>query len=525
MSDDLMTDQQQVPEQQAAGRPAPQKPSGENRSAGNPSVEKPAGGKRPREKQKKAPFRGTGFLRLWTGETLSLAGTEITFMAIGITAVTTLAATPWQMGVLEAAESAAVLLLGLSAGVWADRYERRALMLVSNVARGLLLFAIPLLFWLDALTIPVLYGVVFLVGAFTLLFDSAMSAYLPRLLPRGQLERANSWMEASTSVGTVAGPGLAGLLIQVMSAPVALVVDCFSYLISCFTLAGLPKAPPSADPAADDERTADGANGAEAEGAPGEGAGPGAGEKRESHRKAVLKGLRLLRDDRIQRPMILAATHFNIFHAMFFAVHTLFVLRVLGFSPGLLGATSMAGGVAGLLGASCTPFLTRLLGQGRALVLAYAAPGVSAVLVPLAQQWDNRPLAVVLVSASTFTWTFAVVVNLVISETVKQSLVPDHLLGRVTATTRFVSWGCQPVGALLGGWLGGRFGLAEVMYVSAAGLLTSALWPLLSPVRSLQGTEGEDGEDGEEQEVDGRPAGAAPVGDEPSPKTPPPTEP
>ncbi|MDX3098007.1 MFS transporter [Streptomyces sp. ME19-03-3] len=436
--------------------------------------EQPAKGGKP----KKVPFRGTGFLRLWTGETLSLAGTEITFMAIGITAVTTLAATPWQMGVLEAAESAAVLLLGLSAGVWADRYERRTIMLVSNIARCLLLFAIPLLFWLDALTMPVLYGVVFLVGAFTLLFDSAMSAYLPRLLSRGQLERANSWMEASTSVGTVAGPGMAGLLIQIMSPPVALVVDCFSYLLSCFTLAGLPKAAPSADPA--DPADESGDSEAKAEEGPG---------KKETHRAAVLKGLRLLRDDRIQRPMILAATHFNIFHAMFFAVHTLFVLRVLGFSPGLLGATSMAGGAAGLIGASCTPVLTRALGQGRALILVYAAPGVSAVFVPLAALWDNRPLAVVLVSASTFTWTFAVVVNLVISETVKQSLVPDHLLGRVTATTRFVSWGCQPIGALLGGWLGGRIGLTEVMYVSAAGLFTSALWPLLSPVRALRATE------------------------------------
>ncbi|MFI1717583.1 MFS transporter [Streptomyces litmocidini] len=510
MSDDLMTDQQQVPEQQAGGTPT----SGGQASEGQ-AGEKRSGGKRggKNSKPKKASFRGTGFLRLWTGETLSLAGTEITFMAIGITAVTTLAATPWQMGVLEAAESAAVLLLGLSAGVWADRYERRALMLVSNVARGLLLFAIPLLFWLDALTMPVLYGVVFLVGAFTLLFDSAMSAYLPRLLPRGQLERANSWMEASTSVGTVAGPGIAGLLIQVMSAPVALVVDTFSYLISCFTLAGLPKAAPSAGPADGADATG-GVAGDE-----GDGTGAKAPEKKESHREAVLKGLRLLRDDRIQRPMILAATHFNIFHAMFFAVHTLFVLRVLGFSPGLLGATSMAGGVAGLLGASSTPFLTRLLGQGRALVLAYAAPGVSAVLVPLARQWDNRPLSIVLVSASTFTWTFAVVVNLVISETVKQSLVPDHLLGRVTATTRFVSWGCQPVGALLGGWLGGRLGLAEVMYVSAAGLLTSALWPLLSPVRALRGTEDEEGDEGVP------PAGAGPSGDEPHSETAPPTEP
>ncbi|MFD6133254.1 MFS transporter [Streptomyces diastaticus] len=428
-------------------------------------AERPAEG--PQAPRKKS-FKGTGFLRLWTGESISLAGTEITFMAIGIIAVTTLAATPWQMGVLEAAESAAVLFLGLSAGVWADRYERRRIMLVANLARSVLVLAIPVLFWFDLLNMAVLYVVVFLVGALSLLFDSAMSAYLPRLLPRSQLERANSWMEGSASVGMVAGPGLAGILVQIVSAPVALVVDSVSYLMSYSTLAGLPKAPPSADPA-DEE---------------GHGAESGKDGAEETHRAQVLKGLRVLVRDRYQRPMTLAAAHFNIFHSMFFAVNVLFLLTVLDFSPGLLGATSMAGGVAGLVGASCTPFLTRRLGQGPSLILVYAVPGLAAVLVPLSAG-AGREVAVVLVSVSTFVYTFAVVVNLVISDTVKQTLVPDHLLGRVTASTRFISWGVQPVGALLGGWLGTRFGLIEVMVTASVGLVAAALWPLFSPVRTL----------------------------------------
>ena len=424
---------------------------------------------------KKPSFKGTGFLRLWTGESVSLAGTEITFMAMGIIAVTTLAATPWQMGVLEAAESAAVLLLGLSAGVWADRYERRRIMLMANLARSVLVLSVPALFWLDLLSMPVLYLVVFLVGALSLLFDSAMSAYLPRLLPRSQLERANSWMEGSASVGMVAGPGLAGILVQIMSAPVALVVDSVSYLVSYTTLSRLPKAPPSSDPAEESD---------EPEDKPGPVAEPGRARPKESHREQVLAGLRVLRHDRLQRPMTLAAAHFNIFHSMFCAVNVLFLLKNLDFSPGLLGATSMAGGIAGLVGASCTPLLTRTLGQGRALILVYAVPGLAAVLVPLAAG-TGRAVAVALVTISTFVYTCAVVVNLVISDTVKQTLVPDHLLGRVTASTRFISWGVQPIGALLGGWLGTWLGLVEVMVLASAGLVASALWPLFSPVRSL----------------------------------------
>ncbi|MGW5215288.1 MFS transporter [Streptomyces sp. NPDC004051] len=461
---------------------------------GKSAVEEPAASPKAPRKQS---FKGTGFLRLWTGESVSLAGTEITFMAMSIIAVTTLAATPWQMGVLEAAESAAVLLLGLSAGVWADRYERRRIMLVANLARSALVLAIPVLFWLDLLSMTVLYAVVFLVGALSLLFDSAMSAYLPRLLPRSQLERANSWMEGSASVGMVAGPGLAGILVQIVSAPIALIVDSVSYLVSYAALSRLPKAPPSADPA-EDADDADGKPVPPVREEPvqpvqqepdGPAAGltpvtPPVGPPKETHRAEVLKGLRVLRHDPIQRPMTLAAAHFNIFHSMFFAVNVLFLLKVLDFSPGLLGITSMAGGAAGLVGASCTPFLTRRLGQGPALIAVYAVPGLAAVLVPLAAGAD-RALAIVLVSVSTFGYTFAVVVNLVISDTVKQTLVPDHLLGRVTASTRFISWGVQPIGALLGGWLGGWLGLVEVMVLASVGLVASALWPLLSPVRTL----------------------------------------
>ncbi|MCK8435681.1 MFS transporter [Streptomyces sp. D2-8] len=282
-------------------------------------------------------------------------------------------------------------------------------------------------------------------------------------------------MEGSASVGMVAGPGLAGILVQIMSAPVALVVDSVSYLVSYTTLSRLPKAPPSADPVEESDAP---------EGKPGPAAEPGCARPKETHREQVLAGLRVLRHDRLQRPMTLAAAHFNIFHSMFFAVNVLFLLKNLDFSPGLLGATSMAGGIAGLVGASCTPLLTRTLGQGRALILVYAVPGLAAVLVPLAAG-TGRVVAVTLVTVSTFVYTCAVVVNLVISDTVKQTLVPDHLLGRVTASTRFISWGVQPIGALLGGWLGTWLGLVEVMVLASAGLVASALWPLFSPVRSL----------------------------------------
>jgi predicted MFS family arabinose efflux permease len=407
-------------------------------------------------------LRGSGFTRLWSGETISLAGSEIAFMAVSLTAVTTLSASAWEMGVLNAAESAAVLVLGLSAGVWADRHERRGIMLGANLARFALMLAVPVLYASGLLAMPVLYVVAFGVGALTLLFDSAMSAYLPHLVGTTRLTRANSWMESSRSVGTVAGPGVAGLLVQISSPPIALLADAVSYLVSFLTLAGLPKSREPGEPQ----------------------------EPAEKHRTAILTGLRLLWTDHIQRSMVLSAAHFNTFHSMFFAVFTLYAIKTLHFSPFLLGVVSIAGGAAGLVAANVTSRVSALLGQGPALILVYAAPGLSAALVPLAHHAGNKPVAAALVILAEFTWLFAVVINLVISETIKQTLVPNQMLGRITATTRFISWGIQPIGALLGGLIGSWFGLGTVLWAAAVGLLLSPLWIVFSPVRTLVVAEG-----------------------------------
>ena len=189
-------------------------------------------------------LKRTGFFRLWTGETLSLAGAQITHFAIPLMAVLLLDADSWDMGLLAAAGSAATLVFGLSAGVLADSYERRNVMQWANVARALLLLAVPALWYLGQLGMWMLLAITFAVGALTLLFDSAMSAYLPRLVGKRHLAPANSWMEGSAAVGEVAGPGLAGVLVQTLGAPLAVLLDALSYLGSAIALRRLPRAAP-----------------------------------------------------------------------------------------------------------------------------------------------------------------------------------------------------------------------------------------------------------------------------------------
>ncbi|WNO67450.1 MFS transporter [Streptomyces sp. AM2-3-1] len=403
-------------------------------------------------------LRATGFFRLWTAESISLAGTQVTAFALPLVAVIALDASAWEMGLLTAANSAAALAFGLSAGALSDRYERRGVMLVANAARAVVLLLIPGLYFLDMLSLYAMAAVSFTVAGLSLLFDSAMASYTPRLVGKHNLAQANSWMQGTVSVGEVAGPGFAGLLVQVFGAPLTLLLDSASYLVSSLNLAKMPKAAP--------ERTE--------------------GEKPEPHFKAVLSGLRLLRGDRFQRPLVLGAAHFNFFTAMFFTLYTLYVIKVLGFSSLLFGVLTMIGGVSGLLGAALAARIGRKFGVGATLVTVFAFPGVTGLLVPAAIS-VNKPVAMLFIGISAFFWSFAVVINLILSETIKQALVPDMYLGRVTSAFRFVATGVEPFGALVGGALAtSSFGITRTLVLAAIGLMASAFWPLISDVRTLR---------------------------------------
>jgi predicted MFS family arabinose efflux permease len=403
-----------------------------------------------------ASLVGVGFHRLWLGETASRIGTQITFLAIPLTAVTVLHAGAFAMGVLTAAGSLATLLFGLPAGVWADRLDRRRLMLAANFGQVLVLVAIPVLYWLDALGMAVLCAAALVSGALSLAFDSALAAYLPALLRREHLMAANARMEGSTAVAEVSGPGVAGVLFQVVGAPIAFLVDAATYLVSCSTLLTMPPAPP---------------------------------ERLEGSQASVLQeardGVKYLMNDQIQRPLAFAAAHFNLFASMFFAVYVLWLLHDLGFSAAGVGLVGAVTGAAGLLGAAVASRVALRAGVGPTLVVAYALPGFAAVATPLAILLPS-PADIVLVIFGQAVWTASVVVNIVLSESVKQALVPPAMLGRTTATIRFMTWGIEPFGALASGLLASAvIGIQATMIVACAGLSLSALWLVRSPVPAM----------------------------------------
>ncbi|MFC9131621.1 MFS transporter [Streptomyces sp. NPDC057099] len=410
-------------------------------------------------------LKDRSFRNLWTAQTVSLFGTQASVVIIPLLALETLDASAFEMGLLGSAESLAVLLLGLWVGMTADRYPRRSVMVTANIARLLLIGMIPVAYALDLLSIPLLFTTVFLVGALTLLYDSALSSHMVLTFDRRQLPKINSYMEGSTAVSEVAGPGLGGILVQALGAPMALVADVCSYVASTVLLLG------------SGDGTKKGAETTEVEDAERENADQ---EPEQETVKGALTGFTWAFSHPILRPVIVSAAHFNFFTAMFFAVYTFYVVKELGFSPLLVGLASAAGGLGGVLSATAaSSFMSRV--RTRLLyVLSLVVPTVGAFLVPGSGLLDSSLLRFLAVAAGMFLWSFAIVVNLVMSETIKQMVTPTHMIGQVTSAMRFTTLGFEPVGAIVGGTVSQFLSPTTALVIASCGLATSIAWVVLN---------------------------------------------
>ncbi|WP_030790501.1 MFS transporter [Streptomyces sp. NRRL S-920] len=415
-------------------------------------------------------LKDSSFRSLWTAQTVSLFGTQASVVIIPLLALGTLDASAFEMGLLGSAESLAVLLLGLWVGMTADRYPRRSVMVTANILRLLLIGLIPVAYALDALSIPLLFVTVFLVGALTLLYDSALSSHVVLTFDRRQLPKINSYMEGSTAVSEVAGPGLGGLLVQALGAPLALVADVCSYIASTVLLLG----------AGDSTRkgTKEGAtNTAEEDAETGHEDAETAHEDAEQETvKGALSGFTWAFSHRVLRPVIVSAAHFNFFTAMFFAVYTYYVVKELGFSPLLVGLASAAGGLGGVLSATAASTFMSKVRTRLLYVLSLAVPTVGAFLVPGSELLGSSVLQFLAVAAGMFLWSFAIVVNLVMSETIKQMVTPSHMIGQVTSAMRFTTLGFEPIGALVGGTVSQFLSPTTALVIAACGLATSIAW-------------------------------------------------
>lgn len=387
------------------------------------------------------------FRRLWAGQTVSLLGSRVTELALPVTAIVLLDAGPAQLGLLNSAQYLPVLCVTLFAGVLADRVRRRPLLIAANLGRASILTAVPLLAWLGGLGVWALCAVAFATGVLTALFDVAYQAYVPSLVAKERLVEGNSKLQASRSVAETAGQGLGGTLIQVLTAPVAILVDCAGYLFSAVMLLRIrtPETPPARP---------DGA--------------------RPSIRKEIAAGLRMTLHSRLLRVIMLHASWYNLLWDVVLVVFPLYGIRELHLGPAGLGVIIAVGSLGAFGGALSAGPLGARLGVGRTMVLGMVVASAATLLLPLAPG-SGSGTGHLLLGVGYVLNGFGIAVFNIHSITLRQATVPAELIGRVSATFRFLTWAVIPLGGLLGGLLAAAVGPRAALAVTAGGLTAGAL--------------------------------------------------
>ena len=399
---------------------------------------------------------GADFVKLWSALSISLMGSAITTLALPLIAARTLHASALQMGILAAAGQAPYLLFSLAAGAWIDRMRRRPILVVSDVASSLLLLSIPIAAVFGTPPYLLLCGVAFGIGMFTTLTEVAHYAYVPTLVGRKQLTPCNSRLQISHSAANTAGPGIAGILVQLVGAAIAVLADAVSFLVSAALLWAIRKPE----------------EGVELE------------EQDVGLVQSVRDGLRMLLRHPLLRPIILITPPTGFFETGLLALYILYASRYLHLSPLLIGLTFAAGGVGAIPGAVLAERAGARFGVGPTIIGGYALAGVAALLVPLA----GGPLAVVALvlmvskAANGITDTAANIHQW----TLRQSVTPDRLAGRVTAGQRFLVYGACAVGAVASGAIGSAIGVRATLFVFAAGMVAAPLVGVFTVLRGVR---------------------------------------
>jgi MFS family permease len=393
------------------------------------------------------------FRSLWIADTVSQFGVQVSVLAMPLVAVLYLGSGPQAVGLLIAMEFLGSLLIGLPAGVWCDRARRRPIMVCADLVRAGLLASVPIAAWCGALTIWQLYAVALAQGFATVFFDVAYQSYLPTLIDPGHLVEGNTKLQASASVAQMAGPSVAGVLVQVLTAPAAIMANAVSFGLSGLFIANIRQAEPA----------------------------PSRPEKPRLLRE-VGEGVRLVLRDPILRAIAAATAVVNLFMAVFAAVITEFLARDLGLSAGLIGVLMTAGSTGGLAGAFAAPGLIRRVGHARGVWLPLVVGVPLGLLVPLT--YDGTGLIAFVIGW--FGCSFAIVGYNIAQVSLRQTLCPPGALGRMTATMRFLTWGVMPLGALLGGALGAGLGARPTLWTAQLGELLVPLILLASPLRRIR---------------------------------------
>jgi len=400
-------------------------------------------------------WRDRNFLTLWSGQALSQFGAQITELAIPVLAVLMLDATEWEVGILNAAQVAAFLVVGLPAGAWIDRMRKRRVMIWADAVRAVALVTLPVLALLGMLQIWHMIVVALIMGVATVFFDVSYQSIIPSLVRTNQIAEANGKLQSTYELANIAGPGIGGWLIGVLTAPIAIFATVGTYVASFVALLFTR----------DHEQLR----------AP------------EDHKPLVHEigeGLRWVFGNPLLRRIVGTTGMANFFGTIAQTLVPIFVLRELGLSPQMFGIVFSLGAAGGLVGAIATPRIIALLGEARAIPISAIAFCIAPFFLPAVSLVPS--LAFPLLVVQGFIMSFTILLYNITQVTFRQRITPPRLLGRMNASIRFVVWGVMPIGALLAGALGTWIGTVPTLWIAATGELLAGLFVVIGPFWTMR---------------------------------------
>ena len=415
-------------------------------------------------------WRHGDFMKLWTAQTISLVGTQVTALALPLTAILRLDASAFEVGMLAAILYLPFLVVGLPAGAIVDQLRRRPVLIATNVGRAVLLVAVPVASWLGVLHLAMLYPVAFFVGVLSVFSDVALQSYLPSLVAGDQLVTANARLELSYSGSQLAGPGIGGALVQLLTAPIAILADVLSYVGATVLLLFVRHREPRPQGTA---RMVDLGR-----------LGWLRGSQARRLRADMAAGLRFVWGHRLIRPLALATGTANFFYlfGMTGAVLTLFAVRQLHLTPVLLGVALLLGNIGAVAGSLVSTWFLAHVRFGTLMVIAPLSAAVAIALIALA----TPATALAFLALGVIVGEFGTTIYDIAQISLRQAVTPPELLGRMNATVRFINWGAIPIGAFVGGVLAQFIGVRPVLWIAAAGCLLPTVWLLRSAVSGLR---------------------------------------
>lgn len=404
-------------------------------------------------------WRQRDFLSLWAGQSVSEIGSAVTKLALPLTAVVVLDASPFEVGLLTAATTMAFMVVTLPAGAIVDRRPKRTIMMVCDAARLLIIGSVPVAWYLGVLGLGQLYAVALLVGVCTVFFDVTYQSYVPAIVARDQLTDANGRLTATQELAELTGPGLGGVLVGIVGVAGAMTADAVSYLASLVALARI--------------RHREAPRPSHASGQP---------ERRPRLRAEIAEGVRFVLRNRILRRVVACSATSNLFSSMATAMQLLYMVRVLGVDPYVTGLLLAASELGGIAGGVLSGWLTRTVGSARIIWLSIVVFGMPQFVAALAHPgWS-----VVLFPIGFGLSYFAVVSFNVAVVTYRQTVCPPELLGRMNAAIRWAVWSTIPVGGVVAGALGTVVGIRPTLLIACVGTWAAGLWVLFSPLRGMR---------------------------------------